>query len=158
MNRYSLLFCCIPQRTKDRAHPLNLRFFYFYIFYFRFLQKYIFVFEIYMNIPRPPGCRAAGIGPPGSRAAGAYLQKKSTKNCAKVPGGPAARQRSGGPWPPACGATGPQPYIRCWLPLTPSFASLKIQKKRKEREGGRGGVRERQSGETLSDFQAGDCR
>jgi hypothetical protein len=35
------------------------RFFIFYIFYFRFLQKYIFVFEIYRNIPRPaaPGGR-----------------------------------------------------------------------------------------------------
>ena len=52
----------------------------------------------------------------------------------------------------------PKPYIRCWLPLTPSFASLKIQKKRKENEGGRGKVRERQSGEALSDFQAGDFR
>jgi len=40
----------------------------------------------------------------------------------------------------------------------PPFGSLKIQKKRKEREGGRGGVRERQSGEALPDFQAGDCR
>jgi len=27
------------------------RFFYFYIFYFRFLQKYIFDLEIYRNIP-----------------------------------------------------------------------------------------------------------
>ena len=49
--------------------------FYFYIFYFRILQKYIFVFEIYMNIPRPPRCRAAGTWPAGSRTAGAYLKK-----------------------------------------------------------------------------------
>ena len=34
--------------------------FYFYIFQFRFLQKYIFVFEIYRNIPS----RAAGTWPP----------------------------------------------------------------------------------------------
>ena len=128
--------------------------FYFYILYFRFLQKYIFVFEIYMNIPRPPRCQAAGTWPPGSRAAGAYLQIKSTKNCAEVPGGPAAWQRGGGPWPPACRATGPQPYIKCWLPLTPSFASLKIQKKIKEREGGRGGVRHLQL--TLSQ-EEGPC-
>ena len=109
----------------------------------------MFVFEIYMNIPRPPRCRAAGTRPPGNRTAGAYLQKKSTKNCAEVPGGPAARQLGGQPSrPPGRGAAGPgrppvgrppPPYIRCWLPLTPSFASLKIQKKRKEREGGRGG-------------------
>ena len=45
------------------------RFFYFYTFYFRFLQKYIFVFKIYRNIPRPPRCRAAG----------AYLQNKEEK-------------------------------------------------------------------------------
>ena len=31
---------------------LGPRFFYFYIFYFRFLQKYIFDLEIYRNIPR----------------------------------------------------------------------------------------------------------
>ena len=36
------------------------RFFYFYIFYFRFLQKYIFDLEIYRNIPRPPGSGVAG--------------------------------------------------------------------------------------------------
>ena len=68
----------------------------------------MFVFEIYMNIPRPPRCRAAGTWPPGSRAAGAYLQKKSTKNYAEVSGGPAARQRGGQPSrPPGRGAAGP---------------------------------------------------
>jgi hypothetical protein len=30
----------------------------FFIFYFCFLQKYIFDLEIYRNIPRPPRCRA----------------------------------------------------------------------------------------------------
>ena len=67
----------------------------FFIFYFCFLQKYIFDMEIYRNIPRPSSCQAAGTWPPGSRAAGAYLQKKSTKIYAEVPGGPAARQRGG---------------------------------------------------------------
>ena len=52
------------------------RFFYSYIFYFRFLQKkYIFDLEIYRNIPRPSSCRAAGTWPPGSGAAGAFVQK-----------------------------------------------------------------------------------
>ena len=46
------------------------RFFYFYIFYFHFLQKYIFNLEIYRNIPRPPG-----TWPPGSGAAGVYSCK-----------------------------------------------------------------------------------
>jgi len=40
--------------------------FLFFLFFSRFLQKYIFDMEIYRNIPRPPGCRAAG----------AYLKKR----------------------------------------------------------------------------------
>ena len=68
----------------------------------------MFVFQIYTNIPRPPRCRAAGTWPPGSWAVGAYLQKKTTKNCAEVPGGPAARQRGGQPFrPPGSGAACP---------------------------------------------------
>jgi len=47
--------------------------FYFYIFYFHFLQKYFFVFQIYKNILRPPSCRAAGTWSPRCRAAEAYL-------------------------------------------------------------------------------------
>jgi len=62
-------------------------FFYFFIFQFRFLQKYIFVFEIYRNIPRPPRCRAAG----------AFLRNLSQKICTRVPGGPVVRQRGGRP-------------------------------------------------------------
>ena len=42
------------------------RFFYFFIFYFRFLQKYIFVLEIYSNIGRPPRYRTAGTGRPAT--------------------------------------------------------------------------------------------
>ena len=72
------------------------RFFYFYIFYFRFLQKYIFDFEIYINISRPPGSRAAGTWPPGSRAAGANLQKKIQQKIA---------DRSLGTGRPAAGRT-----------------------------------------------------
>ena len=45
----------------------------FLFFYFRFLQKYIFVFEIYRNIFRPPRCWAAGTWPPRCGAAGAFL-------------------------------------------------------------------------------------
>ena len=61
--------------------------FYFYIFYFRFLQKYIFVFEIYRNIPRPPHCRAAGTWSPCCEATGVFLQKFSRRICAEAPGG-----------------------------------------------------------------------
>jgi len=38
--------------ARERLRPARVgRFIYFFIFYFRFLQKYIFVFEIYWNIP-----------------------------------------------------------------------------------------------------------
>ena len=55
--------------------------FYFYIFYFRFLQKYIFDLEIYRNIP------------PGSAAVGAFLKKNSRRKLRAGPWGPVARQR-----------------------------------------------------------------
>ena len=101
-----------------RMSVLQTALFLFFIFYFRFLQKYIFDLEIYMNIPRPPRCRAAGTWPPRSRAAGAYLQKKVDKKLRRGPWRTgrsaaglsalqAARQRDSGPWPPACRVTGP---------------------------------------------------
>ena len=65
--------------TEPAARPCGRRFFYFFIFYFRFLQKYIFDLEIYRNIPRPPRCRTAGTWPPGSGAAGAFLEKISQR-------------------------------------------------------------------------------
>ena len=74
-----------------------LRFFNFYIFYFHFLQKYIFDMEIYRNIPRPPRCRAAG----------ANLQKKEENKLRTGPWEPAARQPGGRPPRPlGCGAAG----------------------------------------------------
>ena len=79
----------------------------FLFFYFRFLQKYIFVFKIYRNIPRPPGSGAAGTWSPRCGAAGAFLQKFSRRICAEAPGGPVARQRSDRPpRPPGSGAAG----------------------------------------------------
>ena len=108
-----------------------MRFFYFYIFYFRFLQKYIFDLEIYRNIPGRP------------------VSAKKEENKLQI-----------GPWgrSPGCGAAGPPPLYKVLAAPYPPFGLLKIQKKRKEREGGRGRVRERQSGEVLSDFQAGDFK
>ena len=90
-----------------------LRIFNFYIFYFHFLQKYIFDMEIYRNIPRPPGCRAAGTWPPGCRAAGANLQKKKMWNCGQVLGNrPPGSRAAGLPGRPAGGRPAPHPYIR----------------------------------------------
>ena len=64
------------QQAGTRVRGSSARgFFYFYIFYFCFLQKYIFDFKIYRNILRPPGSRAVGTWPPGSGAAGAFVQK-----------------------------------------------------------------------------------
>ena len=75
---YNVLVLGGPDRMRLGAHgpgawSKSWRFFYFFIFYFHFLQKYIFVFNIYKNIPRPPSCRAAGTWSLRCRAAGAYL-------------------------------------------------------------------------------------
>ena len=124
--------------------PNGRGFFYFFIFYFCFLQKIYFRFgklQKYTPAARLPGGQDLAARLPGGR--GLSAKKKTIKNCRQVPGD----------WPPGSGAAGPHPYIRCWLPPTPSFALLKIQKKEKRR---REGVRERQSGEALSNFQAGD--
>ena len=59
--------------------------FFIFIFFIFVFYKNIFDLEIYMNIPRPPRCRAAGTWPPGSRAAGAYLQKKVDKKLRRGP-------------------------------------------------------------------------
>ena len=67
-------------------------FFYFYIFYFRFLQKYIFVFEIYRNISGRPG--------PGRSAAGRqkFLCKNFYENiCTQDPGGRSPGSGAAGP-------------------------------------------------------------
>jgi len=73
-------------------------FFIFYFFCFCFLQKYIFVFKIYRNIPRPPRYRAAGTWSPRCGAAGAFMQKLLRKYLRAGPWGAVARQRGG--WPP----------------------------------------------------------
>jgi hypothetical protein len=57
-------------------------FFYFYIFYFHFLQKYIFVFEIYRNIPRLPGGRDVATRQPGGRG---YSAKNIDKKLRRGP-------------------------------------------------------------------------
>jgi len=87
---------------------------------------------------------------PGRPAAGrqGLICKKNDKNC---------RQASGDRQP-GSGAAGPPPLYKVLAAPHPLICLTKNPEKRKEREGGRGGVRERQSGEALSDFQAGDFR
>ena len=74
-------------------HP---RFFYFYIFYFRFLQKYIFDLEIYRNILRQRGDRDLAARQPGGRV---YPEKKRRQKIA---------DRSLGTGRPAAGRPAPQ--------------------------------------------------
>ena len=122
--------------------------FIFLYFLFLFLKIYIFDLEIYRNIPRPPRCRAARSWPPGSGAAGAFLKKNREENCAQVPRGRSPGSRAAGPpGRPAAGRPAlavrlqgdrlSHPYIRVGWSPHPSFASLKFQKPRKKREGGR---------------------
>ena len=90
-------------RAGRRSCPqTQARFFYFFIFYFRFLQKYIFVFKIYKNIPRPPRCRTTGTRSPRCGAAEAFLQKICEIFCRKTSGGSGGRP----PRPPGSRAAG----------------------------------------------------
>ena len=71
----------------------------FFIFYFRFLQKYIFTFEIYMNIPGRPAARRPGPGRPVAGRQGLLCKNFCENICAQVPGG----QSPGPPGRPAAG-------------------------------------------------------
>ena len=64
-------------------------FLFFYFLFLFFTKIYFYVRNLYEYTPAAPL--------PGGRAAGAYLQKKSTKNYTEVPGRPAAGQRGGRP-------------------------------------------------------------
>ena len=140
---------CRAEPTSPTPHECG---FFIFIFYKFFLQKYIFIFEIYRNIPRPPRCRAAGLFCKKIRGKFAPGSLKDRPPGSGAAGPQAARQRGGGHRPPARQQGGRLPlrYIRVWLPPHPSFASLKIQKKRKR------GWRER--GEALPDYRDDDCR
>ena len=96
--------------------------FYFYIFQFRFLQKYIFVFEIYKYIPRPPSCRAGGTWSPAAGRQGVStifydenLRAGPWRIGCPAAGRPvpqAARQRGGGPSRPPRRAPGSSKQLR----------------------------------------------
>ena len=94
----SLVFAFSVKNPYGPSGAVGLaRFFYFYIFCFRFLQKYIFDLEIYRNIPRPPG----------SRAVGAYPQKKEKKIADRSLG--TGRPAAGRPAPHAARLRGGRP-------------------------------------------------
>jgi len=81
--------------------------FFIFLFFIFIFYKNIFLFSKFTGIY--PGRPAVGRPGPGHPAAGrqGLLCKNFCKNiCARVPGGPVARQRGGRPWPPDCRATG----------------------------------------------------
>ena len=138
--------------------PALPRGFLFFYFLFSFFTKiYVRVRNLHEYTPAAPL--------PGGRGLSAKkIDKKLRRGlwrtgrpAAGRPALQAARQRGGGPWPPACGATGPPTLYKVLAAPHPLICLTKNPEK-KERERGRGGVRERQSGEALPDFQAGDCR
>jgi len=111
-------------RPKSKA-CYNKRFFIYFIFYFRFLQKYIFDLEIYRNIPWQRG----GWGISEKKFA-EKISRRSLGAGRPAAGRPALAAR-------LQGDRLSHPYIRVgWSPHL-SFASLKFQKPRKKREGGR---------------------
>ena len=123
--------------------------FFIFLFFIFVFYKNIFSFSKFTGIY--PRCPTAGRPGPGRPAAGRQglfcknftnffaekpLEDRSPgSGAAGPPGRPAAGRRA-----PAAQQQGdrlPRPYIRMAGPPTPHFASLKFQKPRKEREGGR---------------------
>ena len=118
-----------------RMHGPSKAFFYIFIFFiFVFTKIYVRLRNLHEYTPTAPlpGGRDLASRQPSDRDLNA--KKKKKKNYRQVPG-----DRS--PGRPAAGRPAPRPYIRVLDVPLPSFALLKIYKKRKKREGGRGGVR-----------------
>ena len=151
--------CCVDANKELMLVGVYGGFFISIFFISVFYKK---IFSIWKIIEIYPGCRAAGTWPPGSRAAGAYSQKKKKKNCRQVLGAgrpaagrpaPPGRPAAGRPAPtgrPTAGRPALPPYIRVsWSP-TPHLHHYNSRKKK--REGGR------ERGEALPDFRAGDRR
>ena len=101
-------------------------FFYFYIFYFNFLQKYIFDLEIYRSILGHPAAGLPGSGRPAAGRQG-LERKKIRKKIADRSLGPVARQRGGRP-PLAARQLGGRPPATLYKVFAPSppFGLLKI--------------------------------
>ena len=94
--------CLVAKRTGQISQPGFRSFFYFFIFYFRFLQKYIFNITIYSFVPlRPQG---GGRGPAARQEGGRDLFVNKKIICADA---------LGGSLPPGRGAAG-SPAILLW--------------------------------------------
>ena len=121
-----------PLRSQ-RRQPHRAVFLFLY-FLFPFFTKIYFRFENLQKYTPSAPLPAAGTWPPGCRAAGTWTQKKEEE---KLQTGPWGRSPGSGaavpPWPPGSWAAGPQPYIRCWQPLTPIWLTKNPEKKKRER-------------------------
>ena len=112
------------------------RFFYFFIFYFRFFTKIYFRFgNLQKYIPAAP---LSGGRDLAARRQGLKCKKKKKKNYRQVPG--AGRPAAGRTAPLAARQRGGRPPATLYKVFAPSppFGLLKIQKKRREREGEEG--------------------
>ena len=118
--------------ASNRTHMIPAVFLFFLFFFIFVFYKNIFSIWKFTGIypGRPAASRPAA-------AAGAFLKKIRGKNCAQVPGGRSPDSGAAGPGRPAAGRSALPPLYNGWLVPHPSFASLKFQKPRKKREGGR---------------------
>ena len=132
--------------------PVNRGFLFFY-FIFLFFTKIYFCFQnLHKYTPAAPLPGGRDLVAP-LRGGRGFCAKTFTKIFARRSLG-AGRPAAGRPTLAARlqGDRPSHPYIRVGWSPHPSFASLKFQKPRKKREGGR------ERGEALPDFRAGDYR
>ena len=107
--------------------------------FFYFLQKYIFDLKIYRNIP-PAAPLPVGRDLAARQRGGRGFCTKTFAQiiaCRSLGAGRPAVGRRPPPGRPAAGRPALPPLYKGWLVPRPSFASLKFQKPRKKREGGR---------------------
>ena len=115
-----------PWSTTGHAARLP-RIFYFYILYFRFLQKYILFSKFTGIYPGRPAAGRPGLGRPAAGRQGLLCKKFSKNICAQVPGGQSPGSGAAGPpGRPAVGRPDLPPLYKGWLVPHPSFASLKF--------------------------------
>ena len=138
------------------------RFFYSYIFYFRFLQKIYFRFGNLQKYTPAARLPAAGTWTPGRGTVGFFVKKISRRKLCPGPWRPVAWQPGGRPpRPPGSRAAGPgrsaagrpalPPLYKGWLVPRPLICITKIPETKKKERG-------REIGEALPDFRAADCR
>ena len=123
----------------------------FFIFYFRFLQKYIFVFKIYKNIPGRPAAGRPGPGRPATGRQGLFYKKIREIFAEKPLEDQSPGSQTAGPGHPATGRPAPPPLYKGWL-VSPLLICITKIPETKKKEG------ERERGEALPDFRAGDCK